>query len=175
MAKKRQSLREFQQDLTRRLAEVKLTGRRSALLAVNAGPENWLLDLSEAGEIIAAPSLTPVPLTRNWFRGLANVRGNLYSVVDFAAFCGESPTQLTSDARILLIGTRQGMNTALLVSRALGLRNPEDFDPDDVVVDSRAWVGGAVRDSQDRLWRKLTVRPLLADARFLDATLDTHA
>jgi twitching motility protein PilI len=172
---KRQSLREFQQDLTRRLTEVKLSGRRSALLAVNAGPENWLLDLSEAGEIIVAPSLTPVPLTREWFRGLANVRGNLYSVVDFAAFCGEGQTQLNSDTRILLIGTKHGMNTALLVSRALGLRNPEDFDADEGSVDQRAWVAGAVRDSQNRLWRKLTVRPLLADPHFLDATLDSYA
>lgn len=170
---KRQSLREFQQDLTRRLTEVKLSGRRSALLAVSAGPENWLLDLSEAGEIIATPQLTPVPLTCPWFSGLANVRGNLYSVVDFAAFCGEAPTQLNSESRILLVGAKQGMNTALLVSRALGLRNPEDFDADDGIVDQRSWVTGAVRDSQDRLWRKLAVRPLLADPRFLDATLET--
>jgi len=170
---KRQSLREFQQELTRRLTEVKLSGRRSALLAVNAGTENWLLDLAEAGEIIATPTITPVPQTRPWFRGLANVRGNLYSVVDFAAFCGEAQTPLTSEARILLIGTKHGMNTALLVNRAVGLRNPEDFDADDQA-DTREWVSGAVRDSQDRLWRKLSVRPLLVDAHFLDAALETH-
>ena len=171
---KRQSLREFQQELTRRLTEVKLSGRRSALLAVNAGPENWLLDLAEAGEIIATPNITPVPQTRAWFRGLANVRGNLYSVVDFAAFCGEAQTPLNNEVRILLIGTKHGMNTALLVSRTVGLRNPEDFDADDQA-DTRPWVTGAVRDSQDRLWRKLSVRPLLADAHFLDAALETHA
>jgi len=143
------------------------------LLAVNAGTENWLLDLAEAGEIIATPTITPVPQTRPWFRGLANVRGNLYSVVDFAAFCGEAQTPLTSEARILLIGTKHGMNTALLVNRAVGLRNPEDFDADDQA-DTREWVSGAVRDSQDRLWRKLSVRPLLVDAHFLDAALETH-
>ncbi len=169
---KRQSLREFQQDLTRRLTEVKHSGRRSALLAVSAGSSNWLLDLSEAGEIIITPTLTPVPMTRDWFRGLANVRGNLYSVVDFAAYCGEGQTPMTGEARILLIGTKHGVNTALLVSRAMGLRNPEDFDADDQTVDQRSWVSGAVRDSQNRLWRKLSVRPLLADSLFLDASLD---
>ena len=38
--------------------------------------------------MIPVPPITPVPLTRPWFRGVANVRGNLYSVVDFAAFVG---------------------------------------------------------------------------------------
>ncbi len=101
---KRISLREFQQDLTKRLAEMSGSGRRSALLAVTAGSENWLVDLSDAGEIIAAPSLTEVPLARNWFRGLANVRGNLFSVVDLAAFCGDPLPPLTNDSRMMLIG-----------------------------------------------------------------------
>ena len=96
MAKTNKSA-EFQQDLTRRLAEVNQSGRRAALLAVTAGSDNWLVDLSDAGEIIAAPTISEVPLTRNWFRGLANVRGNLFSVVDLAAYCGESPAP--SDGR----------------------------------------------------------------------------
>lgn len=169
---KRISLREFQQDLTKRLTDIKSSGRRAALLAVNAGPENWLVDLTDAGEIIAAPQLTGVPLTHHWFRGLANVRGNLYSVVDLAAFCGEGTTTLNSDSRMMLIGTRHGLNTALLVSRALGLRNPEDFEADDEYIDNRPWVAGAVRDTQGRQWKKLVVRPLLADPRFLDAAAD---
>ncbi len=169
---KRISLREFQQDLTKRLTEIKTSGRRSALLAVNAGPENWLIDLTDAGEIIAAPHLTAVPLTHNWFRGLANVRGNLFSVVDLSAFCGEALTPLTADTRMMLIGARHGLNTALLVSRALGLRNPDDFEADDEYVDHRPWVAGAVRDTQGRQWKKLIVRPLLNDPRFLDASAD---
>ena len=169
---KRISLREFQQDLTKRLAEMSGSGRRSALLAVTAGSENWLVDLSDAGEIIAAPNLTEVPLTRNWFRGLANVRGNLFSVVDLAAFCGEAPPPLTNDSRMMLIGAKHGLHTALLVSRALGLRNPDDFDVDESYTDTRPWIGGALRDHQNRLWKRLIIRPLLADPRFLEASAD---
>ena len=171
---KRISLREFQQDLTRRLMEVKTSGRRSAWLAVVAGTENWLVNLADAGEIIAAPQITGVPLTHNWFRGLANVRGNLFSVVDFAAFCGEAPIPLNNDVRLMLVGVRAGMNTALLVSRAQGLRNPDDFDIDEDFVDARPWIAGGFRDSQGRLWKRLAIRPLLADPRFLDASID-HA
>lgn len=166
---KRISLREFQQDLTRRLTEIQTSGRRSALLAVTAGSENWLVDLTDAGEIIAAPSITEVPLTRNWFRGISNVRGNLFSVVDLSAYCGDSVSPLTSDSRMMLIGVKHGLNTALLVSRALGLRNPDDFEVDDSFTDSRPWIGGALRDHQNRLWKRLVVRPLLSDPRFMDA------
>ena len=87
---KRISLQEFQAGLARRLAEARDT-RASALLAVQAGSRNWLLDLAEAGEILAVPPLAPVPLVHPWFRGLASVRGNLFGVVDFAAFHGEAP------------------------------------------------------------------------------------
>lgn len=171
---KRISLREFQQDLTKRLADMSGANRRSALLAITAGNENWLVDLSDAGEIIAAPALTEVPLTRIWFRGLANVRGNLFSVVDLAAFCGEPLPPLTNDSRMMLIGAKHGLHTALLVSRALGLRNPDDFEVDESFTDSRPWIGSALRDHQNRLWKRLVIRPLLADPRFLDAGVDVR-
>jgi twitching motility protein PilI len=171
---KRISLREFQQDLTKRLAEMSASNRRAALLAVTAGSENWLVDLSDAGEIIAAPTLTGVPLTRHWFRGLANVRGNLFSVVDLAAYCGEALPTLTNDSRMMLIGAKHGMHTALLVSRALGLRNPDDFEVDETFSDPRPWIGSAFRDNQNRLWKRLIVRPLLADPRFLEASAEVR-
>lgn len=168
---KRISLRKFQQDLARRLEDAGNAARRPALLAVAAGSDHWLLDLSDAGEIIAAPSITAVPLTRSWFRGLTNVRGNLYSVVDLAAYCGEAPAPLTNESRMLLIGASHGLNTALLVTRTLGLRNPDDFEVDDAFANNRPWIGQALRDLQNRLWKRLVVRALIADPHFLDAGL----
>jgi hypothetical protein len=46
----------------------------------------------------------------------------LYSVVDFAAWRGGAPTPINAQSRLLLVGARQGVNSALLVRRALGLR-----------------------------------------------------
>jgi len=166
---KRISLREFQQDLSSRLAGTKNSNAKPALLAVLAGPEGWLLDLADSGEIMALPSVAPVPLAREWFRGLANVRGNLFSVVDFPSFLGLAPVVAGSEARLLLVGAKHGVNTALLVSRAIGLRNPDDFETDRRFRDDRPWVVGGLRDSQDRLWKRLSARALLADPRFLDA------
>jgi twitching motility protein PilI len=166
---KRISLHEFQAGLAKRLAEAK-DNRASALLAVQAGNRNWLLDLTEAGEILSVPPLATVPLTHHWFRGLASVRGNLYGVVDFAAFHGDIPIAPAGHSRLLLIGARHNLNCALLVTRALGLRSIEDFEPLDAPADAeQPWIGEQVKDARGAPWTRLKVADLLNHARFLDA------
>lgn len=166
MAKKI-SLREFQESLVQRLTTAQQGSTTSSLLGVQAGREFWLLDLTESGEILPPPSLQQVPLTQPWFRGLANIRGTLYSVVDFSAFQGGDPTPINSEARLLLVGTRLGLNCALLVNRALGLRNVEDLSAE-TTSDVRPWVNGSFHDRQGRTWNKLQARSLLMQPRFLD-------
>jgi twitching motility protein PilI len=171
MAKKRISLREFQESLVRRLAEAR-TGDRRTLLGVQAGDDNWLIDLTDTGEILPVPPLVPVPLTHDWFRGIANVRGTLYGVLDFSSFHRGNQIVPVGQARLLLLGARHGVNSALLVSRASGLRSLDDFEPESGPADERAWVGQRLRDMQNRLWLRLNVRGLLAHPRFLDAGME---
>lgn len=166
---RRSSLREFQEGLARRLAEARSTDRRG-LLGFQAGNENWLIDLSEAGEILPPPPLSSVPLTRPWYRGLANVRGTLFGVVDLSQFHGHAPVIATGRARLLLVGAKQAVNCALLVSSSLGLRSQDDFEPD-ADADARPWVKNRLRDAQNNLWLQLDVGKLLASPDFLDAGL----
>lgn len=169
---KRLSLREFQEDLVRRFAEAQ-SGNRRALLGVRAGRENWLIDLTDSGEILPVPPLAPVPLTHDWFRGLANVRGTLFSVVDFSVFHRGPPTVPGGPARLLLVGARHGTNCALLIANALGLRNPDDFRAaPDGPADERPWVAGRMLDARDEYWLRLDVPTLLAHRGFLQAGLE---
>lgn len=172
---KRISLREFQAGLVERLTSAARGETSRALLGVMTGRDYWLLNLSDAGEIVPLPPLTAVPLTKSWFVGMVNIRGMLYSVVDFSAFLGGEPTQLNNDARLLLIGARHGVNSALLVSRTLGLKNPETLEAvpagGDVTEPAQPWIGEQFRDTQGNpptTWRMLLVKPLLAHADFLD-------
>lgn len=166
---KRISLHEFQAGLARRLAEARDT-RASALLAVQVGQRNWLIDLTEAGEILAVPPLATVPLAEPWFRGLASVRGNLFGVVDFASFHGDTPIAPVGHARLLLVGVRHELNCAILVSRALGLRSIDDFEVASSAADpERPWVGDILHDSLGTPWTRLKVAELLGHPRFLDA------
>src|SRR5690349_3460346 len=96
------SLRDYQRDLAQRLRAADGT-RVASLLALQVGQEGWLVDLTDAGEVLPVPAMTPVPLTKGWFRGMANIRGNLYSVADFSAYLGGAPVVQTEQSRLLLL------------------------------------------------------------------------
>jgi twitching motility protein PilI len=165
---KRISLREFQESLSQRLTSAHRGEARRALLGVASGIEHWLLDLSDSGEVVPLPPLTTVPLTKPWFAGIANVRGTLYSVVDFSAFRGHEATRRNANARLLLVGARHGTNSALLVGRTLGLRSIDDLEPVAAGDESATWAGDVRQDTQGRRWTLLKLRELLADPAFLD-------
>ncbi|SFE44999.1 chemotaxis protein CheW [Nitrosomonas sp. Nm166] len=54
----------------------------SAVLGVTMGGKRYLIPMTEVNEVIPIPKLAYVPLTKPWFLGLANVRGNLYGITD---------------------------------------------------------------------------------------------
>jgi twitching motility protein PilI len=162
------SLRDFQEYLAVRLTTAAQGKGSSSWLGIEAGNEVWLVDLSDGGEIVQAPQLAPVPLTRPWFAGIANIRGNLHAVTDFSVFRGGPPTPQNANARLLLIGVKHGANAALLVSRMLGLKNPEDFTPAEPDASTPAWGAQRYADTQGKIWRKLSVRDLLADHDFMN-------
>ncbi|MES2771356.1 MAG: chemotaxis protein CheW [Pseudomonadota bacterium] len=170
MAKKR-NLREFQSHLANRLANL---GQQNAagLLGVQVGSCDWLIKLSDAGEIVPLSYLTPVPMTKPWFAGLANIRGDLFSVIDFSAFQGQEPTPRNASARLLLVGARYGNNAALLVNRMLGLRKLEGLQPSVNAADAQqasspSWLDETYTDQEGRFWKQLNVPALLADEAFM--------
>jgi len=141
------------------------------MLGFESAHEFWLVRLAESGEVIPLTDLTPVPLTKPWFAGVANVRGALYSVVDFSVFRGLEPTPHNSEARLLLVGARAGINAALLVQRTLGLKNPDLFHAASAAGDApRAapWIGPRLSDAQEHVWTQLEVRSLLATPEFMN-------
>lgn len=170
MARK-SSLRDFQTYLAGRLSDAAQGHGGASWLGLEIGDDGWLIDLADGGEIVQAPQLAGVPLVRPWFSGIANVRGNLYAVTDFAAFLGARPTPRNANARLLLVGVRHGSNAALLVPRMLGLKKPENFTEQAADEAFPAWGRRRYVDEEGRLWRKLSVRELLADPDFMNIGL----
>ena len=163
---RKSGLREFQAHLASRLAGA--SGQSAAgLLGVQVGADYWLVSLSDSGEIVPLPPLASVPLTKPWFAGMANIRGNLFAVSDFSAFQGKEPTPQNVSSRLLLIGTRHGNNAALLVTRMLGLRNAVDLTSVPVDPGEPLWADEAYVDKDGKRWKKLNVRELLADDNFM--------
>jgi twitching motility protein PilI len=162
------SLRDYQRELAARLQGA--AGRHAASkLGLQVGAQAWLVDLTEAGEVVPAPPITPVPLARPWFRGVANVRGNLYGVVDFSVFLGGPAAVASEQARLLLLGERFRMGCALLVDRSLGLRNPEQLRPLAPAASRVPWVRAEYGDQEGMRWKELNVAQLVQQPEFLAA------
>ena len=81
-AKQLVKLREFSTQLAQRLKEAPGMATEPTRLALRVGSENFLVEMGLAGEIVPLPDIAPVPWTKPWYRGLANVRGRLIGVVD---------------------------------------------------------------------------------------------
>ncbi|WP_371324149.1 chemotaxis protein CheW [Dechloromonas sp. ZY10] len=162
------SLREFQSYLADRLQQAVAGCTTASWLGIESGGENWLVDLCDGGEIVPTPQISGVPLTRPWFAGVANVRGTLYAITDFSAFRGKAATPRNAHARLLLVGSRHGVNAGLLVGRTLGLKNPESFAEQAAGGRGPLWGTRRFADPQGRLWHKLDVRALLASPEFMN-------
>ncbi|MBV8465792.1 MAG: chemotaxis protein CheW [Burkholderiales bacterium] len=164
---KRVSLREFQESVVARLKSLPATHTATTKLGIQVGDSAWLVDLTDVSEVLPVPGMIDVPLTRRWFKGVANIRGNLFSVVDLPGFLGDEPVQLNVSSRLLLIHPRHIVNSALLVNRMLGLRNVEQMTevaPADPAV---PWCGPTRRDADGRDWRELRLVDLVQQSPFL--------
>jgi twitching motility protein PilI len=165
---RRTDLRKFQEELSRRIASADSAVSAGRRLAFKAGSAAWLVALPDAGEVLPVPALTAVPLTRAWVRGLANVRGNLYTVVDLAAFVGDPGTPTGPRSRLLLVGQRHAMNAALLVDAVVGLRDVGDLTARPAGAAARDWIKAVYADRNGTHWQELDVPALLQAASFLD-------
>jgi twitching motility protein PilI len=168
MARAKLDLRSFQQELATRLASKTTAQVESSRLGLASGGEQWLIRLADVGEVIAVPPLASVPHTRPWFLGVANVRGNLCSVVDFAGFLGREATVLGPQNRLVLFGARAGdLRAGFIVQSVLGLRNVGALAPAPPSVGAPAWHGQRWVDADGGVWQEIDLAQLARDPAFL--------
>ena len=166
-------LRAFQRELASRLATKTAAQVESSRLGLSCGGDRWLMRLADAGEVVTMPDVVPVPLTKPWFLGIANIRGNLYSVIDFAGYLGrESEPTSPGHARLVLFGPRTGdLNVGLVVTRVLGLRNVAELAPAAPPHDAPAWYAQRWMDGDGNAWQEIDLSILAKDPAFLTVGL----
>jgi twitching motility protein PilI len=165
---RRTGLREFQLSVAERIRTASSRAALASKLGFQVGGENWFVALHQVNEVIPVPQTVTVPLTHSWFRGVANVRGNLYSVLDFSAFQGGDVIPPGMERRVILVSDRLIGGAGLLVSRMLGLRNPEQFTAAMRPAEAPAWVAGAYSDAGGTRWLELDLTALVREQRFLE-------
>jgi twitching motility protein PilI len=123
-------------------------------IGFRVGERRFVSSIAEISEILMSPpAVTPVPATRAWLLGVANVRGNLVAIVDLKQFLFEQRTHTTDRTRVLLV-RQSGGGVGLLVDELLGQRNLTDAD--------RA---GAEGEADERLGRFVTENVLAGPLR----------
>lgn len=161
------SLRLFQEHVSARIKEAAAaTTSSTSKLGIAIGDQYWLVDLLEVSEVVPVPTVAAVPLVKPWFRGVTNVRGNLYSVTDAQSIMGGDITPIGSNARLLLVHARHSLNTAILVGRILGLKNLEDLQEQHNKKPMQ-WQQAEYLDRNNITWREVDVAKLVKDPTFL--------
>jgi len=167
---RRMRLREFQTRLVGRMQAAQSgTDSHPNHLGVVIGSKRWLISLRHAGEIVPAGSITPVPLTPDWFLGVTSIRGTLASVADLARFHGAPRWQIDKDSRVRAFSPTLAFNGALLVTRVLGLRNMTQMRETDAPGDSQPspWASAHYVDDDGQDWTRLDLSLVIQDPRFL--------
>lgn len=166
---RRTNLREYQIAVADRLKQLTREGGQVASkLGFVAGGINWFVNLYDVAEVLPVPPVVPIPLTKPYFHGMCNVRGNLYGIIDFSAFLGAGAVPQAIESRLLLLPASRIQGAALLVNRMAGLRNPEAFSEPTKPPDAAPWVAAEYRDMDGVKWCELDVDALAQHEQFLN-------
>jgi twitching motility protein PilI len=165
---RRTGLREFQLSVAERIRTASSRAALSSKLGFQVGRDNWFVALHQVNEVIPVPPMVAVPLTHSWFRGVANVRGNLYGMVDLSAFQGGDAISPGMERRVILVSDRLVGGSGLVVSRMLGLRNPEQFNAAPKPANAPPWLAAAFTDAGGTRWLELDLPALVREPRFLE-------
>ncbi|PNK60994.1 chemotaxis protein CheW [Psychrobacter sp. FDAARGOS_221] len=147
----------------------------------------FVAPIGEVTEVIASPQqITPVPLSKSWLLGIANVRGQLLPIMDLAKFLnlnsrnsrshtpGAAYTALQERQKVLVI-RQQDISVGLLVDAVTQIKKflPEQYVAKSLPTDSPFLAynhGQFVADDQQQ-WPVFMPSLLIEDPRFLEARI----
>ena len=90
--------------------------------AFAVGRWNLALPCTDGFAIAPVGELSPVPMARDWVRGMQTVRGEVHTVVDFAAFIGLAPTPVAPTCNLLALPD-SALKSALLIAGRIRVRS----------------------------------------------------
>lgn len=172
---KREALKELQTRLAARLQAARSEGVAVASwLAVESGGQFLLFPLAQSGEIFSWGGVQPVPYTRPWFLGVANLRGALTAVIDLAQLLGtpaQRSEQALAECSVLALNGALQINAALLVDRLVGLRAADAFvSRDPAGEEGQPYLGSIYTDAQGKRWQELDLQVLAQHPEFLNVS-----
>jgi twitching motility protein PilI len=134
------------------------------------GEARLACSIDQVHEFLPIPAFTPVPGTKPWILGLANVRGDLLTVVDLAWFLNGERSTVSMRTR-LLAATLRGRPIGLLVDEVFGQRHFVSNEGKKPHLEKNSplknFVHKQYRSGKD-VWQELDLETLFATAEFLN-------
>jgi len=130
--------------------------------------------VNQVHEFLPIPVFTPVPGAKPWIMGLANVRGDLMTIVDLAGFLNDQCSTISMRTR-LLVASLHGRPVGLLVDEVFGQRNfvSDEGNQPQLPENSplKEFVHKQYRSGKDT-WQQLDLEMLFSNADFLNGAAD---
>lgn len=125
-------------------------------------------------EFLPVPTFTPVPGTKPWVLGLANIRGELLTIVDLSWFLDGVRSEVTMRTR-LLVATLRGRPVGLMVDEVFGQRHFVNDEGNKSELPHRSpfrnYVHKQYRSGKD-VWQELDLDTLFSTTEFLNGAAE---
>lgn len=96
-----------QSDLTASFSPVEsASGEKYVIFFLNE--EIYAVSAKSITEVIVPPKITPLPKTPEWFLGIANLRGNIISVIDLPRFWNKENSSSSPKSKLVLLNSKNG-------------------------------------------------------------------
>ena len=90
-------------------------------LAFRIGETSLVAPLGEVKEILTYPTISRIPKSKEWVKGIANIRGNLLPIMDLQGCLGKGRAVIDKNCRVLVINN-ETVSAGLVVDEVFGLR-----------------------------------------------------
>ena len=138
------------------------------------GESRLACDSDRIQEILSFPQSTPVPGSKPWILGLANVRGALLTIVDLGWFLTGTRSRITVRSR-LLSAQLQKAPVGLLIDEVFGQRHFLDDDAADAEIGEDSpleWLVSKKHQIGAETWHELDLDALFSSQDFLYGAAD---
>jgi len=127
-------------------------------------------NVKQVHEFLPIPAFTPVPGAKPWILGLANVRGDLLTIVDLAWFLNGKRSTVSMRTRLLAASLR-GRPVGLLVDEVFGQRHFVSDEGKNIQLPKSSPLTNFVRmqyRSGKDVWQELDLESLFTTNEFLN-------
>ena len=93
----------------------------------NCQPHDFAIPISDVQEVLTYPKLTRVPNVKTYIRGVFNLRGRIYTVIDLEQLFGLGSDTIRKDRMVVLIG-KPGEILGILVDQVKDMTTINDAD-----------------------------------------------